>query len=86
MPGPVGELDVRHGGEGTSAHPWSDAGAQSEGAELFWISTVRPDGRPHVTPTPAVWRDGALRFGTGPVGREARWKKSGSPDRRVGGG
>ncbi len=36
-----------------------------EGAELFWISTVRADGRPHVTPLPAVWRDGALHFCTG---------------------
>jgi nitroimidazol reductase NimA-like FMN-containing flavoprotein (pyridoxamine 5'-phosphate oxidase superfamily) len=36
-----------------------------ENAELFWISTVRTDGRPHVTPLPAVWHDGALHFCTG---------------------
>ncbi|MET9973420.1 pyridoxamine 5'-phosphate oxidase family protein, partial [Streptomyces sp. NPDC006356] len=41
-------------------------------AELFWISTVRPDGRPHVTPLPAVWSDGALHFCTGPEERKAR--------------
>jgi len=34
-------------------------------AELFWIPTVRADGRPHVTPLPAVWHDGALHFCTG---------------------
>ena len=34
-------------------------------AELFWISTVRPDGRPHVTPLVAVWLDEALHFSTG---------------------
>jgi nitroimidazol reductase NimA-like FMN-containing flavoprotein (pyridoxamine 5'-phosphate oxidase superfamily) len=34
-------------------------------AELFWISTVRGDGRPHVTPLPAVWLDDALHFCTG---------------------
>src|SRR2546428_8099079 len=36
-----------------------------DGAELFWISTVRSDGRPHVTPLPAVWVDGSLYFCTG---------------------
>ncbi len=36
-----------------------------ETAELFWISTVRADGRPHVTPLVAVWLDGALHFSTG---------------------
>lgn len=30
-----------------------------------WISTVRGDGRPHVTPLPAVWLDGALHLCTG---------------------
>jgi nitroimidazol reductase NimA-like FMN-containing flavoprotein (pyridoxamine 5'-phosphate oxidase superfamily) len=34
-------------------------------AELFWISTVRPDGRPHVTPLVAVWVDRAIHFHTG---------------------
>ena len=34
-------------------------------AELFWISTVRADGRPHVTPLVAVWVDGAIHFCTG---------------------
>ena len=29
------------------------------------LSTVRADGRPHVTPLVAVWLDGALYFCTG---------------------
>ena len=36
-----------------------------EEAELFWISSVRTDGRPHVTPLVAVWLDGAVHFVTG---------------------
>jgi nitroimidazol reductase NimA-like FMN-containing flavoprotein (pyridoxamine 5'-phosphate oxidase superfamily) len=36
-----------------------------ETAELSWISTVRADGRPHVTPVVAVWSDGAIHFHTG---------------------
>jgi nitroimidazol reductase NimA-like FMN-containing flavoprotein (pyridoxamine 5'-phosphate oxidase superfamily) len=33
-----------------------------ETADLFWLSTVRADGRPHVTPLVAVWHDGATHF------------------------
>jgi nitroimidazol reductase NimA-like FMN-containing flavoprotein (pyridoxamine 5'-phosphate oxidase superfamily) len=36
-----------------------------EAAELSWICTVRPDGRPHVTPLVAAWVDGAVHFHTG---------------------
>lgn len=34
--------------------------------------TVRPDGRPHVTPLIAVWHDDAIWFTTGPEERKAR--------------
>jgi hypothetical protein len=44
---------------------WSEVVAVLERAEMFWISTVRADGRPHVTPLPAMWLDGALHFSTG---------------------
>jgi hypothetical protein len=32
---------------------------------LFWISTVRTDGRPHVTPVVAVWAEGGIWFCAG---------------------
>jgi general stress protein 26 len=32
---------------------------------LFWITTVRVDGRSHVTPLVAVWLDEAIYFATG---------------------
>lgn len=41
-------------------------------ADTFWLSTVRPDGRPHVTPLIAVWHAGAIWFATGPDERKAR--------------
>ena len=41
-------------------------------AELFWLSTVRPDGRPHVTPLLGVWLEGALYFCTGSNERKAK--------------
>ena len=62
---PVTELDRRFSGPGAEATPWDDARRAIEDAELFWISTVRADGRPHVTPLPAVWQDGAIYFCTG---------------------
>lgn len=43
-----------------------------EKAEIYWVSTVRPDGRPHVTPLVAIWLDGALYFSTGRDERKAR--------------
>jgi nitroimidazol reductase NimA-like FMN-containing flavoprotein (pyridoxamine 5'-phosphate oxidase superfamily) len=62
---PVAELDARFGDPGAVPTPWRETRTVLEGAELFWISTVRADGRPHVTPLPAVWQDGALHFCTG---------------------
>src|SRR3984893_11335963 len=41
-------------------------------AEVYWLSTVRPDGRPHVTPLLGIWLDGALYFCTGPDERKAK--------------
>ncbi|MGA4842389.1 pyridoxamine 5'-phosphate oxidase family protein [Streptomyces sp. G45] len=69
---PVTDLDPRYSSEGATAVPWSNALELLRSAELFWISTVRPEGRPHVTPLPAVWWEGALHFATGPKERKAR--------------
>ena len=69
---PVTELDPRFSGEDATARPWSEAIAHLEKAEVFWLSTVRPDGRPHVTSLLAIWLDGALYFSTGPTERKAK--------------
>ncbi|MFL6111975.1 MAG: pyridoxamine 5'-phosphate oxidase family protein [Catenulispora sp.] len=65
MPDPIAELDPRFSQPGATVTAWADARRVMEEAELFWISTVRADGRPHVTPLPAVWRDDRLYFCTG---------------------
>lgn len=62
---PVVDLDARFSAPRASATTWAEVRRVIEEAELFWISTVRSDGRPHVTPLPAVWSDGALYFCTG---------------------
>jgi len=63
---PQTTLDARYSGENAEATPWPDALVHLDQAELFWVSTVRPDGRLHVTPVVAVWLDGALYFSSGP--------------------
>ncbi|GAA3867665.1 pyridoxamine 5'-phosphate oxidase family protein [Saccharothrix violaceirubra] len=61
---PVAELDVRFSDPGIEPTPWADTLALLEGAELFWLTTIRRDGRPHVTPVVAVWHENALYFST----------------------
>ncbi|WP_327255784.1 pyridoxamine 5'-phosphate oxidase family protein [Streptomyces sp. NBC_01244] len=69
MPAPAQEpqtdLDARYSSPDATATPWAEAVSRLEEAEIFWLTTVRPDGRPHVTPLLAVWTDGALHFTTG---------------------
>jgi nitroimidazol reductase NimA-like FMN-containing flavoprotein (pyridoxamine 5'-phosphate oxidase superfamily) len=57
---------------GATPMPWQTALEQVSAADTFWISTVRPDGRPDVTPLIAVWHDDAIWFTTGPGERKAR--------------
>jgi general stress protein 26 len=51
---------------------WSRARDELADAEVYWLSTVRPDGRPHVTPLLRIWLDGALYFCTGSDERKAK--------------
>jgi nitroimidazol reductase NimA-like FMN-containing flavoprotein (pyridoxamine 5'-phosphate oxidase superfamily) len=58
-------LDQRYSDPAAVAVGWDETLRALETAELFWLSTVRADGRPHVTPVVAVWLDGAIHFHTG---------------------
>jgi hypothetical protein len=53
-------LDRRFSNPDAEATSWADTLRALEQAELFWVTTVRADGRPHTTPLVAVWLDGAL--------------------------
>ena len=68
---PVTELDERYGDPEIAATEWSFAVDLLEKAQLFWLSTVRPEGRPHVTPLVGVWIDDAFYFCTGAEERKA---------------
>jgi general stress protein 26 len=64
-PEPVTTLDPRFSEPGTAPTSWSETLEALEGAQLSWLTTVRADGRPHVTPLVAVWLDDAVHFSTG---------------------
>lgn len=51
---------------------WSGVVAELSAARNYWLATVRPDGRPHVTPVWGVWVDNMLFFSGFPTARWAR--------------
>lgn len=69
---PVAELDAPYSSQGATATDWARTSDELDTAEIFWLSTVRADGRPHVTPVIAVWAGGAMHFCTGPEEQKAK--------------
>jgi pyridoxamine 5'-phosphate oxidase-like protein len=69
---PVVELDAPYSSEDAKPTPWAVARQHFDAAEVYWLCTVRPGARPHVTPIAAVWMDGSLYFSTGPSEQKAR--------------
>jgi hypothetical protein len=69
---PVTTLDTRYSGENAKPAPWPEAVARLEKAGLFWVASVRADGRLHVTPVVGVWADGAFYFSSGPGEQKSR--------------
>jgi nitroimidazol reductase NimA-like FMN-containing flavoprotein (pyridoxamine 5'-phosphate oxidase superfamily) len=53
--------------------PWSFVEERMAKARNYWVSTTRPDGRPHVRPVDGLWVDGAFCFGGDP---KARWVRN----------
>jgi general stress protein 26 len=62
---PTTKLDRRYSNDDSVATSWAVTRAQLEAAELCWLVTLRPDGRPHATPLVTVWVDDAMHFTTG---------------------
>src|SRR5215204_6148805 len=72
------EIDRRFSDPAAGPTPWSDAVRVLEQAQLYWLTTVRSDGRPHVTPLVGVWSDGQFAFCTG-VGEQKHVNLQHSP-------
>jgi len=74
---PVAELEPQFSSDEASPTPWAEARERLATAEVYWLSTVRPDGRPHVTPIASVWLDDALYFTTGQRNARRRtWRRT----------
>ena len=69
---PTTELDPQFSSENAAPVSWEQARQLLQKAEVYWLSTVRPDGRPHVTSLVAVWLEDALYFCTGETERKAK--------------
>lgn len=65
MTAPTARLDTTYSDPTAVAVPWETAIARLAEAELAWIVTVRPDGRPHAVPLVPVVHDGKAYFHTG---------------------
>jgi general stress protein 26 len=68
----TGKIDPRYGDASATAPPWDDIERLLTDAQLYWIITVRTDGRPHAVPLVGVWHDGAFAFCTGPEEQKQR--------------
>jgi nitroimidazol reductase NimA-like FMN-containing flavoprotein (pyridoxamine 5'-phosphate oxidase superfamily) len=65
------EFDGRYSSPEATATPWAAVLDGMDLAEVFWLSTVRPEGGPHVTPLLVAWHGDALYFTTGAGERKA---------------
>ncbi|WP_244930456.1 pyridoxamine 5'-phosphate oxidase family protein [Nocardioides sp. W7] len=74
----IGTIDLRFGDPSATAPTWTAVERQLAEAELYWLTTVRADGRPHVTPLVGVWHDAAFAFCTG-VGEQKHVNLATSP-------
>jgi general stress protein 26 len=75
---PTAELNEGFSEPEATARPWTEVVDVLSRSEMFWLSTVRRDGRPHVTPLPAIWLDGALHFCAGAGEQKAKNLESNS--------
>ena len=69
---PAVQLNEGYSEPGAAAPPWAEVARVLSASEMVWLSTVRRDGRPHVTPLPAVWADGRMYFCVGSHEQKAR--------------
>lgn len=58
--------------EGTGLLPWRWADERLTRSHDYWLGTVWPDERPHITPVWGVWHEDTLWFSCGRRSRKAR--------------
>ena len=63
---------IKAANEGSGLLPWSWAEQRLQKCKNFYLSTVSPEGRPHVMPLWGLWLDSKFFFSTGKNSRKAR--------------
>jgi hypothetical protein len=71
-PQPTAKLDERYSSPNSSPVDWQSAAGKLEQAEIYWVTTIRANGRPHVVPLIAVWLNDAIHFSTGQAEQKSR--------------
>ena len=66
-----GKLDTRFS-QATEPVGWQQVSDALGAAELYWLTTVRKNGRPHITPLIGSWVDDGFVFCTGPEEQKAQ--------------
>jgi hypothetical protein len=66
-----GKLDTRFS-QARQPVDWGQVTDTLAGAQLYWLTTVRKDGRPHTTPLIGAWADDGFVFCTGPHEQKAQ--------------
>jgi general stress protein 26 len=69
---PAAELNEGFSEPGAAATPWAEVAEVLSRTDMFWLSTIRRDGRPHITPLPAIWFDGTVYFCAGAHEQKAK--------------
>jgi nitroimidazol reductase NimA-like FMN-containing flavoprotein (pyridoxamine 5'-phosphate oxidase superfamily) len=69
---PAVRFDARFSDREAAPTPWGEARETLARAELYWLTTVRADGQPHVTPLIGLLHGGAMHFTTGLDEQKAR--------------
>ena len=67
-----GELDERYSDPAATAITWPVVTDLLGNMELVWLTSVRPDGRPHATPVVAAWHHDTVYFTTARREQKAR--------------
>lgn len=65
-------LDTNFSSPEAKPLPWATSRDALASAKIYWLTTIRPEGRPHCAPLIAIWLDGALHFCTGAEERKAK--------------
>jgi hypothetical protein len=66
------EYGLLDAGQGRGLLPWQWAQERLEHARRYWVSSTRPDGRPHAAPVWGIWWKNTFYFSTGRLTRKAR--------------